>query len=87
MLGDRRTGHFIVMIYKMILLDIVPFSIVTLVFLVGFAHVIFLLGSDKSAYTFFSMIGGLFEVTPPSRRRRPAPPRPTLHPRWQREGV
>ena len=50
------------MIYRMILLDIVPFSIVTCVFLVGFAHVIFLIGNSKNATTFFTMIGQLFEV-------------------------
>ena len=39
LLGDKRTGHFIVMIYKMIILDIVPFSIVTMVFLMMFSQV------------------------------------------------
>lgn len=43
LLGNRRTGHFVVMIFKMIYKDVIPFSIFTSVFLFMFSMIFFLL--------------------------------------------
>ena len=54
------------MIYKMILLDVVPFSVVTMVFLFGFSHVVFLIGNwsspeESNLFSFLTQIGIFFE--------------------------
>merc|ERR1719272_776817 len=50
----------------MILVDVVPFSVVTMVFLFGFSHVVFLIGNWSSPeasnfFTFLAQIGTFFE--------------------------
>jgi ankyrin repeat protein len=50
LLGNRRTGHFVVMIFKMIYQDVIPFSIFTSVFLVMFSMIFFLMFEPNRSF-------------------------------------
>lgn len=50
LLGNRRTGHFVVMIFKMIYQDVIPFSIFTSVFVVMFSMIFFLMFEPERSY-------------------------------------
>lgn len=50
LLGNRRTGHFVVMIFKMIYQDVIPFSIFTSVFLAMFSMIFFLMFEPNRSF-------------------------------------
>eukprot|EP00041_Stephanoeca_diplocostata_P038195 m.1485944 g.1485944 ORF g.1485944 m.1485944 type:complete len:891 (-) comp25182_c0_seq28:4458-7130(-) len=62
LLGSKRTGHFVVMIYKMIKKDVLPFSVFTSVFLGMFAMLFFLIfEEDRDMASFTKHLMRCFE--------------------------
>jgi len=62
LLGNRRTGHFVVMIFKMIYQDVIPFSIFTSVFLVMFSMIFFLMFEPNRSFEAYTKhVGSCFD--------------------------
>jgi hypothetical protein len=60
LLGFRLTGPFIVMLYRMLVLDVSRFSVLVIVFFLGFSQALYVIFDDDGFLPFFARIKALF---------------------------
>ena len=60
LLGFRMTGPFIVMMYKMLMVDVSRFSVLVMVFFFGFTQSLYVVFDDDGLSAFFSRLKALF---------------------------
>lgn len=60
LLGFRMTGPFIVMMYKMLMVDVSRFSVLVMVFFFGFTQSLYVVFDDDGLSAFFLRLKALF---------------------------
>eukprot|EP00300_Choanocystis_sp_HF-7_P017108 c19633_g1_i1.p1 GENE.c19633_g1_i1~~c19633_g1_i1.p1 ORF type:complete len:995 (+),score=216.02 c19633_g1_i1:47-2986(+) len=62
-MGYRHTGPFVVMIYHMFVRDISRFSLIYMIFMLGFAQAFYCLGKDVGIFGFLATLKACFYAT------------------------